>query len=85
MDPNEVDLLVKIGEQASEILMLKEQIERQGREVQESARAAMQVISEDAESLILYKEQNTLLVNFIEKIADSKSKFAPEARIVLGF
>lgn len=74
-----------VGEQGSEIIMLKEQLDRQGEETFEIAGAVMEIRKEDASLLANYKKQNTILIRFAEMIADSQSKFRKEARQILGF
>lgn len=83
---NEIRRLEKIIEaQAQRVLQLENQISLQGNDTLDMAEAAMQIRQEDVESLAIYKKQNTALVCFIEKVADSKSKFRKEARQLLGF
>lgn len=78
-------LEAQVGKQAGEIVLLEEQVDLQGEDTFEIAGAVMQIRKEDAAMLANYKKQNTILVGFVEKIADSKSKFGKEARQILGF
>lgn len=75
----------KVEEQANEILRLNEQLDRQGQEAFEMAGATMQIRQEDSERLAAFRRQNAQLVEFVESIADSKSKFRTKARKILGF
>lgn len=65
--------------------LLKKQVEKQGQETFEIAGAVMDIRAEDAERLAQFRETNTELVQFVEAVADSKSKYAAEARRILGF
>lgn len=42
-------------------------------------------VNRQAALIAAYKEQNTRLIEFVENIADSKSKFGKEARRILSF
>lgn len=75
----------RVEVQAQEILSFEKQLQLVGKETFEMAGAVMEVRQEDVEKLAKYKRQNTVLVNFVETIAESKSKFKKEARKILGF
>lgn len=74
-----------VESQAVQISLFEEEIDRQGSDTFEMAGATMEIRREDAALIAAYKEQNTRLIEFVEKIADSKSKFGKEARRILGF
>lgn len=63
---------------------LEKQLREQGVEVQSFASAAIEVRSEDVEQLADYESQTKAFIEFISKIADSKSKFSKEACVLLG-
>lgn len=71
--------------QAREIASFEQQLNLVGKETIEMAGAVMEVRKEDVGRLANYQKQNTILVGFVEKVADSKSKFKKEARQILGF
>lgn len=71
--------------QVVQISLLEEEVDRQGSDAFEMAGATMEIRREDTALITAYKEQNTRLIGFVEKIADSKSKFGKEARRILGF
>ena len=73
-----------IQNQGNTIVNLEVERDQAGDEALEVARASMEVREEDVEQLSEYQTMNTKLVNFVEKIADSKSKFAAEARSLIG-
>lgn len=79
------DLESRNNELVEENKLLGEQVEKQGAETFEIAGAVMEIRQEDSERLAAFRKQNTELVQFVELIADSKSKFATEARRILGF
>lgn len=51
---------------------------------QEIGTASMRVREEDVAQLADYKTTNTELIKFVEKVGNSKSKFAKEAKKLLG-
>jgi hypothetical protein len=63
----------------------RQQLEGQAVELASVGRAAFEVRKEDVEQLTDYKETNSSLIEFADKIAKSKSKFAKEARRLLGY
>ena len=73
-----------IQNQGNTIVNLEVERDQAGDEAQEVARASMEVREEDVEQLSEYQTMNTKLVNFVEKISDSNSKFAAEARSLSG-
>lgn len=75
----------QVEAQAAQIVNLEEQVELQGSDAFEMAGATMDARREDVELIAAYKEQNTKLITFVEKVGDSKSKFGKEARRILGF
>lgn len=75
----------RVEELTQENLHLHEQVNRQGEEAFEMAGATMQIRVEDAERLAAFQKTNTELVEFVEAISDSRSKFASKARQILGF
>lgn len=75
----------QVEEQAGLIVRLEEQLDQQGEETFEMAGAVMQIRKEDAATLANYRKQNTILIEFVEEIADSRSKFRKSARKILGF
>jgi uncharacterized protein (UPF0335 family) len=72
-------------EMAEEIAQMREVIDQQGEETFEMAGAVMAIRKEDTERLANFAKQNTILVEYVEKIADSQSKYRKEARQILGF
>lgn len=58
----------------------QEVIDMQGEESQNLARASMAVREEDITHISNINETNTKLIEFVEKVASSKSKFGKEAR-----
>lgn len=78
------DLEERVQDRDNEIVNLRALLAEQGGEVQEIAGAAMEVRGEDVEQLAAYRKTNTGLLAFVEKIADSQSKFRKEARNLLG-
>ena len=64
---------------------LRQQLAQQATEVQIMGKASMEIRGEDTQQLADYKETNTNLLKFVEKVAKSKSKFGKDARKVLGY
>lgn len=74
-----------LAELLAENRMLKEQLELQGEETFEMAGATMAIRAEDAERLAAFRKTNGELVQFVEAVAESRTKFRDEARRILGF
>lgn len=73
-----------IQAQGNTIVNLEKEVDKSGVEAQSVARASMEVREEDVQQLTEYQQMNTKLVNFVEKVAESKSKFTAEARNLIG-
>lgn len=73
-----------IENQGQRIAELEAERDQSGEEAQAIGRASMEVREEDVAELVAYREQNQDLLSFVEKVADSKTKFRKEARKILG-
>lgn len=65
------------------IYELEEQLSNQAIELASLGHATFEVRAEEAQQLADYAETNKRLIEFVEKIAGTKSKFASEARDLL--
>lgn len=69
----------------AKIRELEEQLGNQAIQLSRLGKASFEVRAEDSENLAEFKATNKSLIEFVEKIAKTKSKFAKEARDLLGY
>jgi type II secretory pathway component PulM len=63
---------------------LETRLEEQAQELTLMGTAGLEIRQDDAEQLSDYQTTNKALIEFVEKVAESKSKFGTEARRLLG-
>lgn len=71
-------------EALAKIRTLEERLGEQAIQLALMGRASLDIRQEDTEQLADFKTTNKGLIEFVEKVADSKSKFGTEARKLLG-
>lgn len=71
-------------EALARIRVLETQLGEQATELSSLGKAAFAVRAEDSDNLAGFETTNKALIEFVEKVAESKSKFGAEARKILG-
>lgn len=66
------------------IAELEERLGQQAIELALMGHASLEIRKEDTEQLADFKTTNKALIEFAEKVAETKSKYAGEARELLG-
>lgn len=74
----------RVGQLEATLAELEAQLKGQATELSTMGSASLEIRREDVAQLADFERENKALIEFVEKIANTKSKYAREARRLLG-